>query len=78
MTKKLVTTADFLRAYQDGLIGREDCMDGIGVHDYRAFSAALLGSGFHLPRGTDEEVAEEVAGALPLLRGRLVELGELR
>lgn len=75
--KTLITTADFLRAYERGEIGRSEAMIGIGVDDYRSFTAALLNSGFHLPRGSEEETAREVADVLPILRQRLVEVGEL-
>lgn len=75
--RSLITTADFLRAYERGEISRFEAMRGIGVDDYRAFTAALLGSGFHLPRGSEEETAREVADVLPLLRRQLEEVGEL-
>jgi len=75
--RSLITTADFLRAYERGEISRFEAMRGIGVDDYRAFTAALLGSGFHLPRGSEEETAREVADVLPLLRRQLEDVGEL-
>ena len=73
----LITTADFLRAYERGEIGRFEAMRGIGVDGYRPFTAALLGSGFHLPRGSQEEIDQEVADVLPILRRRLEEVGEV-
>jgi hypothetical protein len=73
----LITTADFLRAYERGEISRFDAMRGVGVEGYRPFTAALLGCGFHLPRGSEEETAREVADVLPILKRQLEEVGEL-
>lgn len=72
-----ITTADFLRAYERGEISRFDAMRGVGVEGYRPFTAALLGCGFHLPRGSEEETAREVADVLPILKRQLEEVGEL-
>jgi hypothetical protein len=70
----LITTADYLRAYSEGRITRDVAMDGIGVDNYRDFSAVLLDGGYRLPRGTAEQTDAEVAAALPILRRHLKDL----
>jgi hypothetical protein len=71
MTKKLITTADFLRAYSAGHVTRDVAMDGIGVDNYRDFSKALLDCGFYLPRETGEDTEATLSTVLPILRQHL-------
>lgn len=47
--KKLITTADFLRAYSEGRIGWKTTADGIGVIGRRAVVAVMLECGFPPP-----------------------------
>ena len=72
----LTTTADYLRAYSEGRVTRDVAMDGIGVDNYRDFSAVLLDSGYRLPRGMAEQTDAEVAAALPILRRHLKDLND--
>jgi len=44
--RRLVTTADFLRAYSEGSVTRDVAMSGIGVKNYRDFRRALFDCGF--------------------------------
>ncbi|MFG6501616.1 MULTISPECIES: hypothetical protein [unclassified Sulfitobacter] len=43
---RLITTADFLRAYSEGSVTRDVAMSGIGVKNYRDFRRALFDCGF--------------------------------
>ena len=74
--RDLITTADYLRVYSEGRVTRDVAMDGIGVDNYRDFSAVLLDSGYRLPRGTAEQTDAEVATALPILRRHLKDLND--
>ncbi len=74
--RDLITTADYLRAYSEGRVTRDVAMDGIGVDNYRDFSAVLLDSGYRLPRGTALQTDAEVAAALPILRRHLKDLND--
>ena len=73
---KLITTAEFLRAYSEGRVTRDVAMAGIGVDNYRDFNKALLDCGFRLPRDTAEQTEAEVAAVLPHLRLMLSDLPE--
>ena len=73
---KLITTAEFLRAYSEGRVTRDVAMAGIGVDNYRNFNKALLDCGFRLPRDTAEQTEAEVAAVLPHLRLMLSDLPE--
>ena len=71
MVKKYITTADFLRAYQNGQIDRWAAMRGIGVDTYRALFEALLESRFNLPRPRLDETNRDLKSGLPILRALL-------
>ena len=58
--KRLITTADFLKAYSAGGIGWKVAADGIGVVGRRAVVAVMLECGFPLPV---QEPDEHDAGA---------------
>ncbi|MEQ5829346.1 hypothetical protein J3456_18530 [Sulfitobacter sp. NFXS29] len=45
---KLITSAEFLRAYSESRVTRDVAMAGIGVDNYRDFNKALLDCGFRL------------------------------
>ena len=67
--KRLITAAEFLRAYSEGRIDSREAMDGIGVDSFRDLLTAMVDCGFRLPRGRgrEEQVEREVAEALPML-----------
>ena len=55
---RLITTADYLRAYSEGRATRQIAMEGIGVKDYRGLHRALFDCGFgHATLQRDIELA---------------------
>lgn len=71
MSKRLITTHQFLSAYEQGEIGYMEASRGIGVTGFREFLAVLLENGFHLPRDRGPETAEQVEGAVRILSGHM-------
>ena len=71
---KLITTAQFLRAYSAGEIGPEEAIRGTGALGYSHLFDAMARHRLPLPRGRgrEEETAREIQDALPILRSALL------
>ena len=71
--KKLITTADHLKAYSRGEISSRDAINGIGASGYRELLHVMCDCGIPLPRGNGQErdVAAEVEDVVPLLKRQL-------
>ena len=71
--RKLITTADHLKAYSRGEISSRDAINGIGASGYRKLLKVMCECGVPLPRGSgqEKEVAAEVEDVVPLLKRQL-------
>ena len=71
--RKLITTADHLKAYSRGEISSRDAINGIGASGYRELLEVMCECGVPLPRGNgqEKEVEAEVEDVVPLLKRQL-------
>ncbi|CAN0575487.1 hypothetical protein [Pseudosulfitobacter pseudonitzschiae] len=76
---KLITTANFLHAYSRAEISSSDAIKGIGASGYRELTQLMADLDIPLPRGAKDkaETQREVDDVLPILRERLIEVGEI-
>jgi len=71
----LTSPHDILTAYSAGEIGSRQAIDMLHLDGYFSLMLAMADAGHALPRPGQDEIDQQVAGALPLLRDALIPLG---
>ncbi len=62
---RLMTAADFLQAFSEGLIGTRDAMRGIGVNSSSGLLNAMADCRWRPPSGRDRREAEHEMAEAP-------------